>query len=117
MSPCSVSVRTNGETSKAVRVIHRALDSGINYFDTAPAYASSRDYYGAALGERRQQVRGIPSRVDDRQPLLQLVEGDPALDQCLLQAGGGALTVRVGLSIGLIIVLFVLNKLGIISPN
>ena len=52
-------LRTNGETAKAVQVIHRALDLGINYFDTAPAYASSRDYYGAALGERRQQVHNV----------------------------------------------------------
>jgi len=58
-------LRTNGETSKAVQVIHRALDSGINYFDTAPAYASSRDYYGAALGERRQQVF-LASKTHDR---------------------------------------------------
>ena len=49
-------LRTHGETAKAVQVIHRALDLGITYCDTAPAYASSRDYYGAALGERRQQV-------------------------------------------------------------
>src|SRR5262249_3658725 len=48
--------RTHGRAADAVRVIQRALDHGVNYFDTAPAYASSRDYYGAALGERRQQI-------------------------------------------------------------
>src|ERR1044071_3241241 len=58
-------LRTNGETAKAVPVIHRALDSGINYFDTAPAYASSRDYYGAALGERRKQIF-LASKTHDR---------------------------------------------------
>src|SRR5258707_12858918 len=49
-------LRTHGESKAAVRVIHRALDQGVNYCDTAPAYASSMDYYGAALGERRRDV-------------------------------------------------------------
>jgi len=58
-------LRTHGETAKAIRVIHCALDLGINYCDTAPAYASSRDYYGAALGERRQQIF-LASKTHDR---------------------------------------------------
>jgi aryl-alcohol dehydrogenase-like predicted oxidoreductase len=49
-------LRTYGRTAEAVRVIQRALDHGVNYCDTAPAYASSMDYYGAALGERRRDV-------------------------------------------------------------
>lgn len=49
-------LRTHGRAAEAVRVIARALDQGVNYFDTAPAYASSRDYYGAALGERRRDI-------------------------------------------------------------
>lgn len=49
-------LRTHGEMARAVPVITRALDLGVTYFDTAPAYASSRDYYGAALGERRKQI-------------------------------------------------------------
>src|SRR5437773_2322188 len=49
-------LRTTGQADKAVEVIRRALDLGINYCDTAPAYASSLDYYGMALGERRHQV-------------------------------------------------------------
>jgi predicted aldo/keto reductase-like oxidoreductase len=49
-------LRTHGRTAEAVRVIHRALDQGVNYFDTAPAYASSMDYYGAALGPRRKDI-------------------------------------------------------------
>src|SRR6185369_9442302 len=49
-------LRTHGRHKEAVQVIERALDLGVTYFDTAPAYASSRDYYGAALGERRKQV-------------------------------------------------------------
>jgi aryl-alcohol dehydrogenase-like predicted oxidoreductase len=49
-------LRTHGRTAEAVRVIEKALDQGVNYCDTAPAYASSMDYYGAALGGRRSDV-------------------------------------------------------------
>ncbi len=49
-------LRTTGRVAEAVAVIHRALDQGVNYCDTAPAYAGSLDYYGAALGERRDEV-------------------------------------------------------------
>jgi aryl-alcohol dehydrogenase-like predicted oxidoreductase len=49
-------LRSDGRAREAVAVIHRALDLGVNYCDTAPAYASSMDYYGAALGGRREQV-------------------------------------------------------------
>src|SRR5205823_4972465 len=49
-------LRTHGREADAVRVIHRALDQGVTYCDTAPAYASSMDYYGAALGERRSDI-------------------------------------------------------------
>jgi predicted aldo/keto reductase-like oxidoreductase len=49
-------LRTWGEERAAATVISRALDQGVTYCDTAPAYAGSLDYYGATLGERRQQV-------------------------------------------------------------
>ena len=49
-------LRTHGRLREAVAVITRALELGVKYFDTAPAYASSRDYYGAALGERRKEI-------------------------------------------------------------
>jgi len=58
-------LRTHGRMAEAVAVIHRALDSGVNYCDTAPAYAGSLDYYGAALGERRRQVF-LASKTHDR---------------------------------------------------
>jgi predicted aldo/keto reductase-like oxidoreductase len=58
-------LRTHGRVGEAVRVIHRALDQGVNYCDTAPAYASSLDYYGAALGERRDEVF-LASKTHDR---------------------------------------------------
>lgn len=49
-------LRTHGYERDASAVITRALDLGITYFDTAPAYASSRDYLGATLGERRKRI-------------------------------------------------------------
>ncbi len=58
-------LRTHNHMTEAVRVIERALDQGVNYFDTAPAYASSRDYYGAALGERRRGIF-LASKTHDR---------------------------------------------------
>jgi uncharacterized protein len=43
---------------EAVEIIGRALDLGINYIDTAPAYGNgtSETYVGEALGGRRDQV-------------------------------------------------------------
>ncbi len=49
-------LRTWGQDRAAAQVITRALDQGVTYCDTAPAYAGSIDYYGATLGERRKQV-------------------------------------------------------------
>jgi predicted aldo/keto reductase-like oxidoreductase len=58
-------LRTHGREKEAVRVIQRALDHGVTYCDTAPAYAGSMDYYGAALGERRRQIF-LASKTHDR---------------------------------------------------
>lgn len=43
-------MRTTGRMKEAVPVIRRALELGITYFDTAPAYQQSQDYLGEALG-------------------------------------------------------------------
>jgi predicted aldo/keto reductase-like oxidoreductase len=58
-------LRTHGRQAEAARVIHRALDRGVSYCDTAPAYSSSQDYYGAALGERRRGIF-LASKTHDR---------------------------------------------------
>lgn len=58
-------LRTHGRMAEAIAVIHRALDQGVTYCDTAPAYASSLDYYGAALTERRSRVF-LASKTHDR---------------------------------------------------
>src|SRR5437879_2967760 len=47
-------LRTHGRTKEAAAVIHAALNEGVNYCDTAPAYDGSMDYYGDALAERRR---------------------------------------------------------------
>jgi len=49
-------LRTWGRHREAAAVIHRAVDQGITYCDTAPAYSGSQDYYGAVLRERRREV-------------------------------------------------------------
>jgi aryl-alcohol dehydrogenase-like predicted oxidoreductase len=58
-------LRTHGRAAEAAAVVHAALDEGVTYCDTAPAYASSQDYYGAALGERRDAVF-LASKTHDR---------------------------------------------------
>lgn len=58
-------LRTFGQEKAAAAVINRALDQGVTYCDTAPAYAGSIDYYGGVLGERRQQIF-LASKTHDR---------------------------------------------------
>jgi len=58
-------LRTHGRTSEAVAVIDRALDQGVNYYDSAPAYAACLDYLGEALGARRSEVF-LASKTHDR---------------------------------------------------
>jgi len=49
-------LRTHDEDEKAIPLIHRAIDLGITYFESARAYASSESYYGMALQERRNEI-------------------------------------------------------------
>lgn len=58
-------LRTNGQTKEAVAVIHRALEHGVNYFDSAPAYAGCLDYLGEGLDGRRHEVF-VASKTHDR---------------------------------------------------
>ena len=50
-------LRTHDRKAEAVAEIEHALQQGVNCFETAPAYASSMDYYGLALGDRRNMRR------------------------------------------------------------
>lgn len=58
-------LRTVGRMKEAVAVIHRALDLGVNYYDSAPAYAGCLDYLGEGLAGRRDGVF-IASKTHDR---------------------------------------------------
>ncbi len=49
-------LRTFGREKEAVALIRRAIDLGINYFESARAYSGSESYYGEALNERRRDV-------------------------------------------------------------
>ena len=58
-------LRTWGQEKAAAQVITRALDQGVTYCDTAPAYAGSLDYYGGALADRRKNIF-LASKTHDR---------------------------------------------------
>ena len=58
-------LRTYGRMKEAVAVIHKALDLGVTYFDTAPAYSQSQDYYGEAIQGRRKNIF-LASKTHDR---------------------------------------------------
>jgi len=49
-------LRSFDREEEVVPLIHRAIDLGITYFESARAYAGSESYYGRALGERRKEV-------------------------------------------------------------
>jgi aryl-alcohol dehydrogenase-like predicted oxidoreductase len=49
-------LRTHGHEKDAYDLINRAIDLGINYFDSAKAYAGCESYHGKALGERRKDI-------------------------------------------------------------
>jgi aryl-alcohol dehydrogenase-like predicted oxidoreductase len=57
--------RGAGVREKAVAVIHRALDLGVNYCDTAPLYGPSQDYYGEVMKTRRKETF-LATKTDDR---------------------------------------------------
>ncbi|MET9481996.1 aldo/keto reductase [Streptomyces sp. NPDC006638] len=46
----------NADHDDSIRVIHKALDAGINFVDTADAYGDSEDVVGKALKGRRDHV-------------------------------------------------------------
>jgi aryl-alcohol dehydrogenase-like predicted oxidoreductase len=49
-------LRTHDRDKEAYDLINRAIDLGINYFDSAKAYAGCESYHGKALGERRKDI-------------------------------------------------------------
>ena len=49
-------LRTYGYETQAYELINRAVDLGLNYFESARAYSGSEAYYGLALKERRKEI-------------------------------------------------------------
>ena len=49
-------LRSYDHEDQAYRLIHKAIDLGINYFESARAYSGSETYYGLALKERRKEI-------------------------------------------------------------
>ena len=49
-------LRTHGRQKEARAVIERALELGINYLESARAYAGSEGYYGLSLGDKRKDI-------------------------------------------------------------
>lgn len=70
-------LRTSGYFKEAESVIKKAVEVGVNYFDTAPAYQQSRDYLGKFLWKyaKRKNVF-LASKTHDRtyEGTLSLVE-------------------------------------------
>lgn len=50
------SISVAGERDRAVRIVERALDLGVNYIDTAAQYGPSEENIGAALNGRRSDA-------------------------------------------------------------
>jgi hypothetical protein len=50
---------------RAVALLHRALDLGVNYCDTAPLYGPSQDYFGEVMKTRRRETF-LATKTDDR---------------------------------------------------
>lgn len=49
-------LRSYNREEEAVPLIHRAIEMGITYFESARFYSGSENYYGMALQERRKDI-------------------------------------------------------------
>jgi len=49
-------LRSHGRDREAYTLVNKALDLGVNYFESARAYDGSEEYYGKALRERRKDI-------------------------------------------------------------
>lgn len=72
-------LRTTGRPREAIPMILEALRLGVRYCDTAPAYAQSQDYYGAAFkaagpGARDQVFLASKTHARDRDGALRLLD-------------------------------------------
>ncbi|OGL60239.1 MAG: hypothetical protein A3J27_08990 [Candidatus Tectomicrobia bacterium RIFCSPLOWO2_12_FULL_69_37] len=54
------------DVSRCVRIVHEALDHGVNFFDTAPSYWEAESALGLALeGRRREALIATKVRAED----------------------------------------------------
>ena len=60
-----IKARTSDAHDNAVALIHRALDLGVNYCDTAPLYGPSQDRFGEVMKTRRRETF-LASKTDER---------------------------------------------------
>ena len=67
----------------AIRLVHAALDAGVNFIDTARAYGESERLLGQALAGRRDQVV-LATKVDPRRPDRSLWESAAAMKAFML---------------------------------
>lgn len=59
------SLETQGSEKNSIKIIQKAYELGINYFDTSPIYGPSEDYYGKALKGFRKNIF-LASKTDKR---------------------------------------------------
>jgi len=52
----SFTIAASDRVEEAEKIIHRALDLGVNYIDTAPSYGSSEKNIGQAIKDRRGEA-------------------------------------------------------------
>ena len=45
------------DKAEAIRLLHKAYDGGINFYDTARMYTDSEEKLGAAFSDRRQHIK------------------------------------------------------------
>lgn len=60
-----IKARARDAHERAVALIRRALDLGVNYCDTAPLYGPSQDRFGEVMKTRRREVF-LASKTDER---------------------------------------------------
>ena len=56
--------RIGGDRSQATAAVHRALELGVNWVDTAPTYADSEEVLGAALRGDAARITYRPNWAD-----------------------------------------------------
>jgi len=50
------SLETQGDDDNCIKIIQRAYELGVNYFDTSPIYGPSEDFYGKTLKGFRKKI-------------------------------------------------------------